>query len=205
MYLKNIFYNLMSEYNITNKRFIDNEWEFISHSYSERKYHNLNHLSNLIKFLYEVEDYFTCDFNDVLLAGFYHDIFYEVNSSRNEVISANLMYTRLSGMVDPFSLMTAQDLITYLNGGYNVNGDLFLDSDYASGIALDYDVFVTTGDNIVAEYIEGSSFDKEEIIVGRKIFLKNLIDRESIFYSPHFKENYESLVRDNIEKFLNNG
>ena len=90
MDLKQRFYSTLKNW-IENEDEIWNRWKALLEEYTnpERKYHNLNHLRELLR-------YFDCYKNElenpleVEYAIFYHDIIYNIWSKKNELNSAEL-------------------------------------------------------------------------------------------------------------------
>ena len=164
----------------------------------ERTYHNLDHI---VAFLAEFDE--VLDFDDpdkAEMAIWYHDVIYDSHLSDNEDKSAVLAEKRLAE-ANPYFVDGVIDLILatkhdkrpqYKDAQYIVDIDLV-------SLGLQPDEFQRNYDNIREEYnfVPTIVFNK-----GRSKLLQGFLKRDTIYYTDHFREKYESQAIENLKKSI---
>ncbi|MCG2793340.1 MAG: hypothetical protein L6262_07340 [Weeksellaceae bacterium] len=200
MKLKSIFSNLISKYSDKEKLKID-YWQEIEKSYSQksRKYHNLTHLENMIWELENVKEEIL-DYDALIFSVFYHDIIYKATSKENEEKSAEkakISLEKLDISDDRISNIYNQILATK---SHKTNDDsdtnFLLDADLAI-LGKDWKVYENYVQQIREEYSIYPDFLYKP---GRKKVLTYFLEFEEIFKTDYFKEKYERIARENIQR-----
>lgn len=170
-------------------------WEFISMQYSRgpRYYHTLNHIQNLYNNL-QGEN------NLLELCIFFHDLIYIPMKipefPTNEEQSANYFQefvneTGLTAYQEVYQIILATIKHMPLTGSQNELE--FLDLDL-SILVSDEAEYVEYAANVRREY---SWYSEEEFSKGRKAVMEGFLKRESLFFTPRFKQ-IENKARENI-------
>lgn len=177
------------------------QWILDGYSESHRRYHNLEHLGEMLSALQDFRVRFR-EWDAVVMAAFYHDIIYQPGSKKNEADSARFARAALVEMkCDAAFINRVEDLILATERHVYRPGDadaaLFLDIDMAilAAPVARYDRYT---DDLRYEFrgIPGLFFRR-----GRRKFLKQLLSQDRIFHSEPF-ETFEGLARTNIEREL---
>ncbi len=189
---------------------IDQLWLLLSQKYSEphRYYHNDIHITRCLKTLDDI--IYTKDFSDVSpyeledieACIWFHDVIYNIGDSANEFKSSSWTVYHLDKCgVDFKRAKRIGDLInsTHIES-YIKEFDEYIvhDIDYA-GLGDPWEVFIEDRNNIKKEYM--TVFDEERVEYGMLQFLKNLHDKEFIFYIKEFYH-IEEQAYNNIRRFL---
>ena len=200
MNLNSIFSDLISKYS-NNEKLKTEYWAEIEKSYSQkkRKYHNLNHLENMILELENVKDQIS-DYDALLFSVFYHDIIYKATSKDNEEKSAEIAKTRLD------KLNISNERITKIYNQILATKSHKKSDDSDTNFLLDTDLAILGKDwNVYENYVQQI---KEEYSIypdflykpGRKKVLIHFLKFEEIFKTDYFKEKYEKMARENIQR-----
>lgn len=195
-----IFSDLISKYS-NNEKLILDYWKEIEKSYSQksRKYHNLSHLENMILELENVKKEIS-DYNVMLFSVFYHDIIYKATAKDNEEKSAEIAETRLEKLNisdDRISKIYNQILATKSHKRSDDSDTNFLlDADLAI-LGKDWKVYENYIHQIRKEYAIYPDFLYNS---GRKKALTHFLEFDEIFKTNYFKEKYEKIARENIQK-----
>jgi len=198
--LKSIFSNLISKFSNDEKLKLD-YWQEIERSYSQksRKYHNLAHLENMILELENVKDEIS-DFDVLLFSVFYHDIVYKTTSKDNEEKSAEITKKRLEKINIPNEriIKIYNQILATKSHEKSDNSDtnFLLDADLAI-LGKDWKVYENYIHQIRKEYSIYPDFLYKP---GRKKVLTHFLEFEEIFKTDYFKEKYEKMARENIQK-----
>ncbi|MDW8550260.1 hypothetical protein NG800_015130 [Epilithonimonas ginsengisoli] len=195
-----IFSDLISKY--SNDEILKTDyWQEIEKSYSQksRKYHNLNHLENMILELENVKDEIS-DYDIMLFSVFYHDIIYKATSKDNEEKSAEVAKTRLD------KLNISNERITKIYNQILATKSHKRSDDSDTNFLLDADLAILGKDwKVYDNYIQ--QIRKEYSIYpdflynpGRKKVLTHFLEFDEIFKTDHFKEKYEKMARENIQR-----
>jgi predicted metal-dependent HD superfamily phosphohydrolase len=200
MNLNSIFSDLISKYS-NNEKLKTEYWAEIEKSYSQknRKYHNLNHLENMILELENVKDQIS-DYAVSLFSVFYHDIIYKTTSKDNEEKSAEkakICLEKLNISDDRISNIYNQIFATKSHKRSDDSDTNFLlDADLAI-LGKDWNVYENYVQQIREEYSIYPDFLYKP---GRKKVLTHFLEFEEIFKTDYFKEKYEKMARENIQK-----
>lgn len=198
--LNSIFLDLISKFSAEEKLKSD-YWQEIEKSYSQksRKYHNLLHLENMILELEDVRDQIS-DYDALLFSVFYHDIIYKATSKDNEEKSAELAKIRLEKLTisnDRIANIYNQILATKSHKiSDDSDNNFLLDTDLAI-LGKDWKVYENYVQQIREEYSIYPDFLYKP---GRKKVLTHFLEFDEIFKTDYFKEKYEKLARQNIQK-----
>lgn len=200
MNLNSIFADLISKFS-DNEKLKTDYWQEIEKSYSQknRKYHNLTHLENMILELENVKEE-TSDYDVMSFSVFYHDIIYKATSKDNEEKSAEVAKTRLD------KLNISNERITKIYNQILATKSHKRSDDSDTNFLLDADLAILGKDwKVYDNYIQ--QIRKEYSIYpdflynpGRKKVLTHFLQFDEIFKTDHFKEKYEKMARENIQR-----
>jgi len=200
MNLNSIFADLISKFS-DNEKLKTDYWQEIEKSYSQknRKYHNLTHLENMILELENVKEE-TSDYDVMLFSVFYHDIIYKATSKDNEEKSAEVAKTRLD------KLNISNERITKIYNQILATKSHKRSDDSDTNFLVDADLAILGKDwKVYDNYIQ--QIRKEYSIYpdflynpGRKKVLTHFLEFDEIFKTNHFKEKYEKMARENIQR-----
>lgn len=180
-------------------------FDILAKAYSgdNRYYHNLSHIYNFIK----LTDNHKHSINHKALfkiAIWFHDAVYEAKNKDNERQSQQLFQTLLKANLSDVQNDYVHDLIMSTEGHAPRNDQsdtlFFLDFDLAI-LAADYAVYEAYASAVWNEY--KGTYPKLMYKMGRKKVLNSFLTKENIFYTDHFKNNYESVARQNVSLELN--
>lgn len=171
----------------------------IDHSYNDpvRRFHTLN---SHIRILLELQkQYFPDASLAIILAIWFHDIFYLPGYRHSETVSADVMRLILHGIFPEVLIEeVARHILATIDHGPTDDPDTRIVCDLDMlGIAsdpADYDAGVR---HIRAEY---GQFDDASWRVGRQSFLTGLLNQPSIFQTEEIRTWFESAARSNIER-----
>lgn len=178
----------------------DRAYQEIISRYTEkhRRYHNLQHIQSLLALS---DAYYTqLQRPDVVLwAIFYHDIIYNVPGSNNEEKSAALAAQRLKECRIPDDVITAVTRFIICTKNHQPNfpqNDLyyFLDFDMAilGSPAATYQAYTQA---IRQEY---KFYPSPLYKAGRKKALKHFIEKEQLFFTGNFRQQFGQQALANI-------
>ena len=198
--LNYIFSNVISKFSNNEKLKLD-YWQEIEKSYSQksRKYHNLHHLENMILELENVKDEIS-DFDALLFSVFYHDIIYKATSKDNEEKSAEVAKKRLEKINIPNEKITKIYNQIFATKSHKRSDDsdtnFLLDADL-SILGKDWKDYENYIHQIRKEY---SIYPDFLYNPGRKKVITHFLEFEEIFKTNYFKEKYEKVARENIQR-----
>jgi len=195
-----IFSKLISKFS-NDENLKANYWQEIEKNYSQksRKYHNLLHLENMILELEPVKDQIL-DYETLLFSVFYHDIIYKSTSKDNEEKSAEIAKSRLEKISisnEKTTKIYNQILATKSHQkSKDSDTNYLLDADLAI-LGKDWKIYEQYTQQIRKEY---SIYPDLLYNPGRKKVLIHLLEFDEIFKTDYFKEKYEKIARENIER-----
>lgn len=202
--LKEIFANLLSNYTADNN-LINTLWAEIEQNYSDknRYYHNLSHLDNLYRELFQVKEKIT-NWETVLFTLYYHDIIYSSLNFDNEEKSAQLAEKRLKQINVPIEIIEECKLQILATKSHSENSNIdtkyFLDSDL-SILGQNAETYLAYYQNIRKEY---ALYPNLIYNSGRKKVLKHFLNMERIFKTQFFYDKFEANAKLNLDTELNN-
>lgn len=182
------------------KWYADELYDNILEHYSEsnRYYHNVTHIQKMLDFsLLHIDK--IQDVDTLQLAIFYHDIIYNSLSKTNEIDSAKLAVQDLSKtnfptekikLVEQFIISTQKHfpIIEHTDLHY------FLDFDLAI-LGTERDIYKSYAEKIRKEYKWVPTFLYNK---NRKKVLQQFLERECIYYTEIFRNQYELIARENL-------
>ena len=176
-------------------------WNEIEKNYSKsnRHYHTLGHLENLLSELNGIRDRIS-DWNTILFTLFYHDVIYNPLKSNNEEKSADLAGKRLRALTVPTPVIDKckhQILATkqHLPDPDN-DTDFFTDADL-SILGQSWNVYEKYAADVRKEY---SIYPDLIYNPGRKKVLQHFLEMNRIFKTEYFFNKYETAARHNLQK-----
>ena len=195
----------MNLLNIKNKNEIDFWWHDILEHYTKKWkfYHNLNHIYSFLDLFQKYNKYIINDKNEFLISIFFHDIIYIPSRNDNEEESINIFNEFFSKTnpknlkqekVKEFMIETKNHL---LSKNYSDELNFFMDMDMqiiADENWEDYE------NKIRKEFCYLSDIDYKN---KRKQFLQSLLNKEKIFRTKIFYDDYEQKARNNINNIIN--
>lgn len=169
------------------------------HSSTDRYYHNLSHLENLITQLSACD---LTDRNTVLFAVFYHDIVYAVTKKDNEEESALLAEKRLTELQVPAAQIEkcAKQIIATKSHHFSDDPDtnLFTDADL-SILGMEWPLYDAYYKQVRQEY---ALYPDLVYKPGRKKVLHHFLEMERIFKTAVFYDKFEVSARENLRREL---
>jgi predicted metal-dependent HD superfamily phosphohydrolase len=170
--------------------------------YSEphRHYHGLSHLVQIFAELDAVPLYDPC----VEWAAWYHDAIYVPGAAHNESESASLAHAVMVelGQAQEASIRVCQFILATRTHQTIENDralNLFLDADL-SILGASPDAYLAYANAIREEHRQ---VPDRLFRLGRQKFLKNMLAREHLFLTPHFRHRHEQQARENLIQELN--
>ena len=184
----------------TDELYADELFSNILQHYSEkdRHYHNLTHIQKMLDFSFMYEDKIQ-DIDTLQVAIFYHDIIYNSLSKNNEIDSATLAVEQLSStnfpkekirLVEQFIVSTQKHFLLIAHSDL----DYFLDFDLAI-LGTERTVYEDYAEKIRKEYKWVPSFLYNK---NRKKVLQHFLEREHIYFTATFRNQYEIIARENL-------
>ena len=184
----------------TDELYADELFSNILQHYSEkdRHYHNLTHIQKMLDFSFLHADKIQ-DIETLQLAIFYHDIIYNSMSKNNETDSAALAVEQLSStnfpkekirLVEQFIVSTQKHFLLIAHSDL----DYFLDFDLAI-LGTERTVYEDYAEKIRKEYKWVPSFLYNK---NRKKVLQHFLEREHIYFTATFRNQYEIIARENL-------
>ena len=201
--LKQTFIELLLRYT-DDERVVADLWNEIEQNYSKsnRYYHSLTHLENLLQLLTEIKQLIE-DYDTLLLTLFYHDLIYDSLKSDNEKQSSEVAEKRLKQLYissDKIEKCKAQILATKdHNLSLDEDTNYFTDADL-SILGKSWDIYSKYSQNVRKEYSIYPDFMYNS---GRKKVLKHFLAMDKIFKTDYFYNKFEQQARTNLEKELN--
>lgn len=180
-------------------------WREIQRAYTakNRHYHTLAHLADLFQqadlFKKQIKDF------DILeISIWYHDIIYQVLKKDSEIKSAlfakyrlEAIHTSRERLVKCYHQINATKLHE-LSDNDDSDTAFLLDFDL-SILGRDWKIYANYANQIRLEYAIIPTFLYKR---GRKKVLKLFLEKERIFKTDYYYENFEMIARDNIAKEL---
>ncbi len=172
-----------------------------NYSHKSRHYHNLSHIDNMINQAEIIQDSIA-NYDAFLLAIWYHDIIYKSSKNDNEEKSANFCKNKLKSLkVDEKTIENVQELILSTKKhqiilSNNNDNAYFLDIDL-SILGSDWNTYLEYIQNIRKEYAIFPNFIYNK---GRKKILNNFLERDTLYFTKDYKNEYEKQARENLKK-----
>lgn len=196
--------NLASKYS-DNVSLMKEFWEEIYKNYASenRHYHNLQHISHLLKLAENNQADFQ-EYDMLRFAIWYHDIIYNATKSNNELESAEFAQKRLKKFkIDTKKIGNCADLIISTKkhevlNAQNEDNAYLLDFDLAI-LATSWESYENYCQNIRKEY---SMFPDFLYKKGRKKVLQHFLERPQIYHTQKYRDLWEAKARENIQKEL---
>ena len=201
--LKEIYSNILKNY--TDKEMLNMFWNEIvkKYSLSNRFYHNLNHINELIGLSINYKSVIN-DLEVLQLSIFYHDVIYNAIKKDNELKSAVFCKKYLEKINFPKEKINKcyNYILATKNHQSNKDNDLnyFLDFDLSilASKSADYNNYIK---QIRKEY---SIFPDIIYYAGRKKVLQHFLKQKRIYKTDEFFSNFENIARDNLNRELRN-
>lgn len=199
--IKSAFINSVKNYN-AKQEVIQFYWSEIEKAYtkSDRHYHNLTHLENLLQELEPFKEKFA-NWDEIVFAIAYHDIVYNTLKSNNEEESATLAVKRLSAIdVPDWIVKNCQSIIlaTKKHEEAEEPTSLFTDADL-SILGAEENSYKQYTQQIRKEY---KIYPDLIYNPGRKKVLNHFLNMERIFKTKEFGLKYEHQARLNLTEEL---
>jgi len=172
----------------------------------QRSYHTLDHIEHC---LVQIDGAATAgvqtdtdvDLDIVELAIWYHDIIYVPESRDNELQSAELFRRVATGAVSEAMINDVYRLImvtVHRSTPIQPDEAFMVDVDLSS-FGMPWDDFYRDSVNVRSEM---QHLSDDEFANGQGRFLRNLIERDSVYGTEYFRSQYEERARKNIESYL---
>jgi predicted metal-dependent HD superfamily phosphohydrolase len=178
-------------------------WEEICRKYTGKKryYHNLKHIESMLAQAKKYQNKII-DYDELLFAIWFHDIFYKSTSKKNEEKSAEFAKVALSKIsVNNINIDKIYQLIISTKAH-----KIIWQKDSDNQFMLDFDLSIL-GQNWESYKTYINSIRKEYSIYpdflynpGRKKVLENFLKRDSLFFTDFYKNRYEEKARENLSK-----
>jgi predicted metal-dependent HD superfamily phosphohydrolase len=183
-------------------------WNIIEKNYSEkhRHYHNLNHIAMCLEYFdrYCLANQNFRNKDIVETALWFHDIVYNPTSSTNEEDSAELFYKLATiDRINENFIKEVKPIILYTKNHEateNIDRQIALDCDlsiFASEIDIlkQYDINIRNEYSFVEKYIYQQK---------RKQILMKFLEKDRIYNTNYFRQNYEHQARENLKYLIKN-
>jgi predicted metal-dependent HD superfamily phosphohydrolase len=171
----------------------------LKHCYSDpsRHYHTLTHIERMLE---TQEEYFPNASLPVRLAIWFHDVVYRAGNPENESQSAHYAYVEVKNLFSvPMAVQTASlVLVTKEHYPKTEDEQQLCDLDLIS-FASDTKTQESIRLHIRAEF---GYLSESNWCYGRAAFLRSMLDRDRIFYTPVIYRKYEMVARSNIKAEL---
>ena len=198
-WLKSEWHNLTKNY--CDSTLEESLWTDIESRYTtkNRHYHNLSHIFNMLKQLDETQTEIK-DLDSLKFAIWYHDIIYKSTKKDNEEKSALFALERLKKInFEPERAQLTENLIVSTKKHnilltQNTDNAVLLDLDL-SILGTDWNTYKKYISNIRQEYKVYPDFMYNP---GRKKILKHFLERENLYFTEHYKQQYEQQARENL-------
>lgn len=201
-WLHNEFTKLISN-NCSDGKISEKFWSEIKENYTSksRYYHNLSHIYNMFQFVEDFKNEIT-DFYNLKLAIWYHDIVYKFTKKDNEEKSALFAENRLKSIdfdekrieiIKKLIISTKKHQLILIE---NKDNDILLDLDL-SIFGSNWKTYQQYIKNIRKEYKIYPNFMYNPT---RKKVLKHFLNRENLYFTERFQNQFENQARKNIEK-----
>jgi predicted metal-dependent HD superfamily phosphohydrolase len=163
-----------------------------------REYHNLMHIEDVLLRIEELEPPPEHELS-LALAAWFHDAVYQPGQPDNEDRSAYAAYDALEQIGAGPDLITEVVRLIRLTADHDpdpddVAGAVLCDADLAI-LAASRDRYVGYATAIRQEYIH---VPQAEFRAGRAKVLQSLLDRPTIYSTPHARQHWEAQARRNI-------
>jgi predicted metal-dependent HD superfamily phosphohydrolase len=166
-----------------------------------RRYHNLDHLTAVLRGVDRLADH-AADPDAVRLAAWYHDAVYE-GSAADEAASAELAAGELGRLGLEPGLVAEVTRLVRLTASHDPrpgdrNGEVLCDADLAilASPPREYDAYTRA---IRAEY---GHVPEDMFRAGRERVLRSLAARPALFRTPYALRHWETPARVNVEREL---
>lgn len=169
------------------------------YSEPERRFHNVGHISDCLRYLDEVRSFVRAP-DTLELALWFHDAIYSPGAPDNEERSVEL-FRSLSQKADPVFVKRVGELIMATKHGAKVNtGDrgFIVDIDLA-GFGVGWDEFMRKGAELRDEYATQSD---DEYYRGQVSFLTRLKARPTFYCTRYFRTRYEDAAQENLSRLI---
>ncbi len=200
--LKDVYYQLLSQYT-PDADFAARLWQEIAlaHSAKGRHYHTLTHLEHLYHELEAVRESIA-DWDTLLFTLFYHDFVYNTLRQDNEEESARVATELLTmlGVPEKNVARCVGQILATKQHQFSADPDtnLFTDADL-SILGAPWERYSAYAAEIRREY---SIYPDLLYKPGRRKVLQHFLAMDSIYKTPHFKEQYEQQARRNLQQEL---
>ena len=202
MNLQERYFQIFSKY-ISNESDVAALWYELEDAYQQkfRKYHNLDHLTELLEYFNRFKDDIK-NTEEVLLAIYYHDYIYSIWKKDNEeksAIKAAQVVQDIGFDVDGIKRIEKLILCTKHHNGKSNDENFLIDFDLAI-LGQSEEAYQDYALKIRKEYskIPGIIYSK-----GRKKVLKHFLDKPTIYQTQVFQSTYEKQARMNLSNELN--
>ncbi|MBK8397971.1 MAG: HD domain-containing protein [Leptospiraceae bacterium] len=168
------------------------------YSESNRDYHNLRHIREMLENLNKYAEHII-DYPLLYISCLYHDIVYDTHASDNEEKSAEYLERDFGSYLSNEKLEICKKLILGTKKHEHLEDDfdnkIFLDSDLLI-LGRDRNRYIEYMDSIRKEYewVE-KEFYKQE----RTKILKKFLERDRIYFTDEIFKQYENRARENIK------
>jgi predicted metal-dependent HD superfamily phosphohydrolase len=180
----------------------ETEWTGIETAYGapERRYHGLSHLDFLFR---ELDRRSPAEPLRLAFSAWYHDLVYDPQRGDNEARSAEIAREALpklgadAGLAERVASLI-EATADHLAGGSDADDDLFLDMDFCilGAPAAIYDAYA---EGVRQEYAWAPD---DLYAAGRSDFLKRALERERLFLTDVYEQEFGDRARKNIAREL---
>jgi predicted metal-dependent HD superfamily phosphohydrolase len=177
--------------------------QLLINAYNEeqRVYHTLQHIEDCLKLFDEIKSQLQNP-DAVELAIWFHDVIYQINSSDNEELSADLFMNMSEDVLEPaMRHQIYQHIIATLH-----NGSEMLDHDTRYMVDIDLSSFGLPWDQFIQnsrEVREEMSHIPDEVFYPKQCaFQKSLLKHGRFYQTDYFFKNYEQSALNNIADYF---
>lgn len=171
-----------------------------------RFYHNWQHITAMLRHFDDVEAHLNSP--DIVKAAiYYHDVIYDPLAKDNEAQSAELATQELASFFNANDLQHISILIN-ATAGHALPSDLAADLQSNCAYFLDIDLSILGTDREVYDQYEIDIRQEYAMIpvelfnAGRAQILQNFLERDRLYFSDHFHDQWEIQARRNLARAI---
>ena len=190
---------------------INQDWQhecfdFLNKHYTQkhRTYHNFKHINECLEWINQLNNNFDAPIL-ISFCAWFHDLVYEPQNEDNETRSATLAHDKFKDINENFAnqlrgIIILTEYKKFDHSMFNKDMKLFYDIDHFS-FAKPYKDFAKDSENLRIELQQTNNHEYQQ---NRKEFLTKLLNKKGGFFlSEHFRNQYESVTKNNIIKAIN--
>jgi len=163
-----------------------------------RHFHNLDHIRDCVEYVDEVAAELR-EPDAVEMGLWFHDAVHDPGAADNERRSAELFVALSPGATPGFRHRVARNILATRHAALQYDDRAYVVDIDLAGLGAPWDDFMQKGDLLRRELAGQSDATYYRAQVS---FVNGLIRRPAIYSTGYFRERFESVARDNLERLL---